>query len=101
MLRNQTAPLVHMYAEAALGRVPWVPVNPWISRTYAKEPLKLEIESDSRIVVNLWIETPNVGPAMVTMSATNRRQRRGGGKQPHHLYLIGCYSSHFFKLSNQ
>ena len=33
---------------AALGRVPWVPVNPWISKTYAKEPLKMEIKSDSR-----------------------------------------------------
>ena len=24
---------------AALGRVPWVPVNPWISRTIIKEPV--------------------------------------------------------------
>ena len=47
---------------AALGRVPWVPVNPWISRTYSKKPLKLEIKSDFSIVVNPLIEIPNVTP---------------------------------------
>ena len=36
------------FTGAALGRVPWVPVNPWISRNYAKESLKLKIKSDSQ-----------------------------------------------------
>ena len=32
---------------AALERVPRVPVNPWIFRNYAREPLNLEIKPDS------------------------------------------------------
>ena len=32
---------------AALERVPWVPVNPWILRAlYTEEPFKLEIKSN-------------------------------------------------------
>ena len=50
---------------AALGRVPWVPVNPWISRTYAKEPLKLSIKPDSCNGVNPWIEISNVTPVKI------------------------------------
>ncbi len=34
-------------AGATLEWAPWVPVNPWIFRTYAKEPLKLETTPDS------------------------------------------------------
>ena len=39
--------IVAAKAGAALGRVPWVPVNPWISRTYSKKSLELEIKPDS------------------------------------------------------
>ena len=34
------------FSGAALGQVPWVPVNQWISRIYAKEPLNLEKKFD-------------------------------------------------------
>ena len=55
---------VNSNTEAALGRVPSVPVNPWISRTYFKKSLKLEIEYDSRIVLNSRIGISNVNPAI-------------------------------------
>jgi len=48
---------------AALGHVPWVPVNPWISRTWAKETLKFKIKCEPWELVNPWIEIPNVVPA--------------------------------------
>ena len=51
---------------AALGRVPWVPVNPWISRIFAEEPMKFDIKSDPNRIVNPWIEIPNVAPVMYT-----------------------------------
>ena len=54
---------------AALGRVPWVPVNPWISKIYYKKPLELETKSDSWIVVNAWFEIPNVIPESYRIKA--------------------------------
>ena len=45
---------------AALGRVHTGSVNPWISRIFAKHPMKFDIKSDPSIIVNPWIEIPNV-----------------------------------------
>ena len=53
---------VYVCPGAALGRVPWVPVNPWIFKTFTKEPVKFEIKSDPWRVVNPWVEIPNVTP---------------------------------------
>ena len=47
-------------AGAALGRVHTGSVNPWISRIFAKHPMKFDIKSDPSIIVNPWIEIPNV-----------------------------------------
>ena len=45
---------------AALGRVHTGSVNPWISRIFAKHPMKFDIKSDPSRIVNPWIEIPNV-----------------------------------------
>ena len=50
---------------AALGRVPWVPVNPWISRIFAEKPMWFDIKSDTNRIVNLWIEIPNTAPGIL------------------------------------
>ena len=50
---------------AALGRVHTGSVNPWISRIFAKHPIKFDIKSDLSIIVNPWIEIPNVVTEMV------------------------------------
>ena len=51
-----------LLAGAALGRVPRVPVNAWISRACTKEPLNNKIKCDSLEVVNPLIEIPNAAP---------------------------------------
>ena len=64
-------PQYRQKAGAALGRVPWVPVNPWISRIFAEEPMKFDIKSDPSRIVNPWIEISNVAPAVSTHGRTN------------------------------
>ena len=51
---------ISMNTGAALGRVPGGSVNPWISRTCAKDPMKFKIKTEPWMNVNPWIEIPNV-----------------------------------------
>ena len=36
-------------AGAALERVLWVPVNPWISKIFPEEPMRFDMKSDPKV----------------------------------------------------
>ena len=59
---------------ATLGRVPRVPVNPLISRTFASEPMgfkelfKFKIKCDYLEVVNPLVAIPNAAPELTSQN---------------------------------
>ena len=62
---------VGVVSGTALGWVPWVPVNPWISRIFAEEPMKFDIKSDPSRIVNPWIEISNAAPDHIIQRRNN------------------------------